>query len=136
MQFHPKHGIFANSDSLEEGVRQLLNNYFHYAYSQVDELTQLMITRLASIAISVYFDFIEEQLRNNLISQTKDNWFPSFPLISNQLITWLSQKYYVPSHGTKSENEKWIEDEMRFLEEQRNMLEDKRESLFLAMGLS
>jgi hypothetical protein len=136
VQFHPKHGMFANSDSVEEGVRQLTNNYIHYAYTQIDELTQLMVTRLASIAITVYLDFIEEQLRANLIEKDKDVWSLSFSLMSSKLVAWLSQKYYVPSHGTSSENEQWIKVELGFLEEQRTILESKRRSLFLAMGLN
>jgi len=136
MQFHPKQGMFANSDSAEEGVRQLINNYSHYAFAQIDEMTQLMFTRFASIAIMVYFDFIEEQLKANLIGKDKDLWSPSFSLTSSKLVAWLSQKYYVPSHGTSAENKKWIKEELGFLEEQRGILESKRRSLFSAMGLN
>jgi hypothetical protein len=62
LQFQPKQGMFANSDSVEEGVRQLLNNYIRYAYTQIDECNQLLFTRFIAIAITVYFDFIEEQI--------------------------------------------------------------------------
>ena len=36
VQFHPKHSIFANSDSIEEGVKQLINNYTKYVDSRLD----------------------------------------------------------------------------------------------------
>ena len=134
--FHPKAGMFANSDSIEEGVRQLINNYTHYAFIQIDECNQLLFTRFASIAIAVYFDFIEGQLKANSIGVDKDVWSLSFSLESSKLIAWLSQKYYVLSLEKSAEKKKWIEDELTFLEEQRTILENQRKLLFAEMGLN
>jgi len=136
VQFHPKQGLFANSDSVEEGARQLINNYMHYVYTQIDEYAQLVLTTLASIAIGQYFDFIEEQLKTNSIGRDKDVWSLSFPLASGRLVAWLSQKYYLPPYGTSAENEKFVQGQLAFQEEQRPILESKRKSLFLAMGLN
>jgi hypothetical protein len=136
VQFHPKHGLFANSDSLEEGVRQLLNNYIHYVYTEVDEYAQSVLTTMASFAIVAYLDFIEEELRADSIGKDKDVWSMSFPLASSRLVAWLSQKYYVPPYGTSAENQKWMKAECVIHEELRPKLESRRSALFAAMGLN
>jgi hypothetical protein len=136
VQFHPKQGLFANSDSVEEGVRQLINNYIHYVYTQIDEYAQLVLTTLASIAIKEYFFFIEEQLKANSIGRDKDVWSLAFPLTSSRLIAWLSHNYYIPPYGTNAENEKFMQGQLAFHAEQRPVLESQRRSLFVAIGLN
>lgn len=134
--FHPKQGMFANSDSVEEGVRQLINNYIHYVHTQIDEYAQLVLTTFTSIAIAQYFDFIEEQLKSKSIGKERDLWSLSFSLLSGKLVAWLSQKYYVPPYGTSAENEQWMKAELALHEETRPGLERQRKLLFAAMGLS
>jgi hypothetical protein len=90
--FHPKQGLFANSDSVEEGVRQLTNNYIHYVYTQIDQYAQLVLTTLASIAVAQYFDFIEKQLKANSIGKDRDVWSLSFSLMSGQLVACLPRR--------------------------------------------
>lgn len=136
VQFHPKQGMFANGDSVEEGVRQLINNYIHYAYTQIDEYTQLIYKGLASIEIEMYFNFIEELLKADSIGKNNDTWSQSFPFMSSRIIKLVSENWFVPVPGTSSENEQWIKEKVDFLEEQRVMLESKRRSLFSSMGLN
>ena len=134
--FHPKQGLFANSDSVEEGVRQLINNYTHYVSTQIDEYAQMVLITFASISIAQYFDFIEQQLKENSIGKNKDLWSLSFSSLSAKLVAWLSQKYYVPPNGTIAENDKWMKAEIALHEEYRPELENQRKSLFGAMGLN
>lgn len=136
LQFRPKHGMFANSDSLEEGVRQLLNNYVHFAYNLIDEYNCLYFTRLAVIAISVYFDFIQEQLNSHSIGRNKDLWSQSFPLMSSRLTAWLSQKYFVIDVKANKDLEQWAKDEKIFLAEQKTEIGNKRKSIFAEMALT
>ena len=136
VQFHPKQGMFANSDSVEEGVRQLLNNYIHYAYTQADEYTQLVFKVLAFVAIEDYFNFIGEQLEANSIGKDNDRWSLSFPFMSNGIIRWISENWFVPVPGTSSETEQWIKETVANAKKQMPILEGKRRSLFAAMGLN
>jgi hypothetical protein len=134
--FHPKHSMFANSDSLEEGVRQLTNNYMYYVYAQLDEYAQLMLITFVCLAMTVYFDFLEEQLKANAIGKGKDTLSSSFPLMSGKLVAWLSQKFYVPPYGTDAQNEQFRKAQLAFHEEHKPVLESQRKSLFATMGLN
>jgi hypothetical protein len=134
--FHPKHNMFANSDSLEEGVRQLINNYMHYVYILLDEYAQLLLITFVCLAMTVYFDFLEEQLKANTIGKGNDTWSSSFPLMSGKLIAWLSQKFYVPPYGTDAQNEQFKKAQLAFHEEHKPVLERQRKSLYAAIGLN
>ena len=134
--FHPKHSMFANSDSLEEGVRQLINNYMHYVYTQLDEYAQLLLITFVCLAMTVYFDFLDEQLKDNTIGKGKDVGSSSFPLMSGKLIAWLSQKFYVPPYGTDGQNEQFRKAQLSFHEEHKPVLERRLNSLLSAMGLN
>src|SRR3989304_9805470 len=61
LTFHPKHALFANSDSLEEGVRLLLNNYCHYVYAQLDEYVAIVFRTMATTATAMYYTFLQAQ---------------------------------------------------------------------------
>lgn len=134
LQFHPQHGAFANSDSVEEGVRQLINNYTHYVYSQFDELLRIMIKTSASTAIGMYYRFIEQQIQAQTIGKEKDNWSFSFSVMAAQLVAALSKLFAVPENIP--ENDKWAKAQTDFLAEQRINLEKQRKNLFTVMGLS
>ena len=133
VQFHPQHSIFANSDSLEEGVRQLLNNYFHYVYSMLDGYSRIAIKTIVTLSIGLYFEFIEDQIQDGAIGKGKDNWSTAFPLMSAKIINIVSQKYYVPEKI--SENEEWARKQTDSLEDKKIKLRSKRNSLFTVMGL-
>ncbi len=133
---HPKHGIFANSDSVEEGLRQLINNHIHYVYTQLDEYAQLLLITFVCLALTVYFDFLEEQLKSNAIGKSNDVWSISFPLMSGKLIAWLSQKFYIPPYGSNAQNEQFRQAQLAFHEEHKPVLERQRKSLLTAMGLN
>jgi hypothetical protein len=133
---HPKHGMLANNDSVEEGVRQLSNNYMHYVYTQLDEYAQLVLVTFVGLALTVYFDFLEEQLKAGAIGKSKDAWSMSFPLMSGKLIGWLSQKFYVPPYGTDAQNEQFKEAQLAFHQEHNPALGRQWRSVLTAMGLN
>ncbi len=135
IQFHPQHGKFPNSDSVEEGVRQLINNYTYYVYSQLDEYTQIVFKTMVTIAIKMYFDFIQTQIKSHAIGKGRDVWSSSFSVFSAQLVDGISRTYFVPEGGRNSENDEWAAKQTKFLAEQWIQLENVRDSLFSSMGL-
>jgi hypothetical protein len=135
LQFHPNHPPFANSDSLEEGVTQFINNYTHYAYSLLDEYTRIVVRTATSVAIGVYFDFLAEQISADVVGQGKDAWRPAFSYLSAQLISHISETYYVPEGGRNPENEDWAREQTDFLNKQCSELEGIQSSLLTAIGL-
>ena len=135
IEFHPKHSTFASNDSLEEGVVALINNYMQYVYSLLDEYLKLGFKTMAVAVIGHYFEFLDDQLEAGAIGKGSDYWSPSYPVMSASLIAAISEGYYIPQGGRSAENEKWARDQTTHLEVQRTMLESKRTSIFLAMGI-
>jgi hypothetical protein len=133
VQFHPKHGFFANSDSVEEGVRQLINNYFHSVYSILDVYSRIAVKSITIWAIAMYFIFIEENIKSGTIGKGKDSWSPVFPSVSADIIRYVSERYYVPDKH--SENEEWARKQTEALEDNKLKLRSERNSLFTTMGL-
>lgn len=135
IQFHPRHGLFANSDSVEEGARQLLNNYMRYVFSQLDDYTRIVVRTITTAGIGAYFDLLQDEMRKGAIGRGRDQWNLSFPALSTQVIGALSQAYYVPEGGRTAKNEEWARKQTEHVEENRIQLESMRESIFVAMGL-
>jgi len=135
VQFHPKHGRLVTNDSIEEGVTALINNYTHYVYSQLDEYLRIVFRTMAVAVIGHFFNFLEDQLDAGKLARERDNWSPSYSVMSARLIAGLSSEYYVPQGGRTPQNEKWAKDQTLYLEEQRTILEGKRTSIFHAMGI-
>ena len=135
LQFHPKHKLFHSSDSIEEGVRQLLNNYTHYVYSQLPEYNQIVFRTIASAAIGMYFEFLSELVQGRQVGKGQDKWSPSFSIMSTQLINGLSEAYYVPEGGRTPDHEEWARKQTDFLDQQLSKLDSQMNSLFLTMGL-
>ena len=135
LQFHPHHSLFANSDSLEEGVRQFINNYTHYVYSLLDEYSCIVVRTATSAAIHTYFDFLDELISAHVIGRGKDTWTPSFSHLAAELTSVTSNMYYVPQGFPSHENENWAKQQTDFLSEQCSELENKRSRLLNNLGL-
>jgi hypothetical protein len=75
---HPKASLFANSDSVEEGVRQCMNNYIHLIINSMDDRTKIVIKQLIGSALDCYLDFISTKLSDNQIGQDQDRWSLDF----------------------------------------------------------
>jgi hypothetical protein len=132
---HPKHGLFADSDSLEEGMQQVINNYILYIYNQPDEILQLVIKRYLSVAIELYFRHIEQEMINGHAGKVLDKWTPSFSSFSAKLVNTIISNWVYPKFNSTSEFEGWKKQVMEFLVEQETLLAEKRNSIFEAMRL-
>ncbi len=135
IRFHPEHKLLHSSDSLEEGVRQLINNYTRYVYSRLPEYSKIVIRTLSTGAVGMYFEFLDEQIQAGRIGRGKDKWMPAFGLMSANLRSGLSEMYYVPEGGMTDENEEWAMKQTDFLNEQLHKIDSKMNSLFISMGL-
>jgi hypothetical protein len=134
--FRPKHAAFANSDSLEEGVRQLLNNCFHYVYSQLDDYNAILFRTVSTTAIGLYYEFLEERVAAGAIGRGKDLWSLKFTAHAAWLIGFLSENGYVLPQGDHTEDdEKWALAATDHLTENYTRLMSMRDSLLPALGL-
>lgn len=133
---HPNHSLFAKSELIEEGMQNLINNYFVYIYSQPDEILQYTLKRITSISIEIYFRFIEQEINNEHIGKNLDTWTPSFQLTSAKLINLIVSNWNVPTFYTTDKFKNWKNEELRFYVEQKAILSDKRNSVFNAIGLA
>ena len=135
VRFHPKHSLFANSDSLEEGVRQLINNYTHYVYSQLDDYLRIVFRTFVVAASGMYYEFLQDQLATGTLRRGMDRWTLQFPLMAAGLVSAISTLYYVPQGGRNPDNEEWAQKQAEHLEEQYSKVESMRTSILTAMGM-
>lgn len=135
VQFHPKHSVFANSDSVEEGVRQLINNYTHYVYSKLDDYLRIVFRTFAVTATGMYYDFLQDQFAAGTLRKGLDRWTLDFPIMAAGLISAVSTNYYVPEGGHTSDNEEWARKQTDHLREQLSKLMAMRDSILTAMGM-
>jgi hypothetical protein len=135
VQFHPKHNLFANSDSVEEGIRQLINDYTEYVYSKLDDYLKIVFRTFAVAATSTYYHFLQDQLAAGSVRKGQGQWTLAFPIMAARLIVSLSTRYYVPDGGRTPANEEWARKQTDHLQEQHSILTATRDSLLTAMGM-
>lgn len=82
LQFYPENRLFTNSDSLEEGSRQLLNNYLEYVSNGLPRQTWLIVKALISSTVETYQGFIKREIEQGIIGPRNDKWNRD---ISNQM---------------------------------------------------
>lgn len=133
--FHPEHALFANSESLEEGVRQLINNYTHHVYSQLDEYMAIVVRTMMGMAIGAYQEFLWELVEAGRIGRGRDAWLVDFSQMAGFQIKMISEKYYVPEGGRTAENEEWARQQTEHLVGVLEDIDARRASLLGAMGL-
>ena len=131
VQFHPMHSFLANNDSIEEGVRQLINNYTHYVFSMLDDYSRIVVKTMSLVAMGAYFIFLEEQIQAKTIAILRDQWMFALPLISAKIISTVSAKYYVPEGGKNKENDEWARKQSEFLIGKYAEVKDMLDSLFV-----
>ncbi len=78
--FHPKHRLLVNNDSLEEGVRQFVNNYLRFVYDQITGDTVLIVRGIVLSIVDGYLDILGEKLGKGLIGPGSDLWSSDLPL--------------------------------------------------------
>ena len=74
LQFYPENRLFSNSDSMEEGSRQLLNNYLAYISNDLPERTWLIIKGLIGSTVIAYLDIIKWEIDQGILGPRLDNW--------------------------------------------------------------
>ena len=78
--FHPKHSLLVNNDSLEEGVRQFVNNYVRFVNDQITGDTFLIVRGIVLSIVDGYLDLLSEKLGKGLIGPGSDLWSPDLPI--------------------------------------------------------
>ena len=135
IQFHPRHGLFANSDSIEEGVRQLMNNYIHYVYSQLDDYLRIVFRTFVVTTIGMYYEFLQDCLAAGTLAKGSDHWTLEFPSMSAGIIYTVSTLYYVPEGGHTTDNEDWARKQTDHVEEQYSKIKTMRDGVLTAIGM-
>ena len=90
LQYFPKHAVIHNSDSLEEGSRQLVSNYFYYVFCKQQEYGKLATKVFSVVGIIEYLAFLENQLQTGNIGVGRDMWnreFSNFSQKTNYIIS-------------------------------------------------
>jgi hypothetical protein len=135
IQFHPEHSLFANSDSLEEGVCQLINNYSHHVYSKLDDYMAITVRTFTVVAIGLYFSFLESQVSARAVGRGKDRWSPAFSIYSANTIKVICENYFVLSGGRTQENEQYAQTQTRNLLGKYSEVTTRRNELLTTFGL-
>lgn len=136
LEFHPQHALFANSDSLEEGACQLVNNYYYYVCAQLDEYL-LIVVKGATIAVTgAYYAFLQDELAAGRIGHSRDQWTPAFSILGAFMVEQISEKFGVPQGGRTLDNEAWAQQETARFERNLPELKRMRMSILSAMGMN
>ncbi len=72
--FHPKSRFLANNNSVEEGVRQFLNNYVGYVPRVVSGNFPKRVRDTLLTSIRVYLDIVLSEAQATSIDSAKGNW--------------------------------------------------------------
>ena len=78
--FHPKHRLLVNNDSLEEGVRQFVNNYARFVNDQISGDTFLIVRGIVGSVLDGYLNILDEKITKGLIGPSSDLWSADLPL--------------------------------------------------------
>lgn len=141
LQYHPAHALLYNSDSLEEGSRQLVANYFYYVYSQVGYYGKLA-TKLFSVFLTIdsYIDFLEDSFKKKS-EISKDSWDTDFTVFSQTTQHVISSNYIAPdewhldSRMTQSQIEIWVNEQIKIQKEEFPKIENKFQELCTKRGI-
>ena len=97
--FFPSYSALASSDSLEEGVRQLVSNYLYCVLDQFTAYYQLSIKTLACVIVGAYCDFLADAIAGGLIGPGRDRQTIEFSYWCRDVIRSVSPHYTVPGAG-------------------------------------
>jgi hypothetical protein len=78
INFNPKHSYFHKSNSLEEGVGQLLNNYAPHVANKLPLEIYERVKGMIGWAIEIYSDFLLDELKTGRIGPRIDKWYIGF----------------------------------------------------------
>ena len=129
--FFPQHSIFANNDSLEEGMRQLVSNNLYSVLEILEPYFRLPVKTMTYAVVDLYCDFLNEALTRGAIGVHSDRWTIEFSFWCKSVIASLSPKYYVPDPG----QDDWFRSQSKFLAERSASLRRKHADVSKRMGL-
>ncbi len=131
LQFIPSHNLIHNNDSLEEGARQLIANYYYYVYNIITHNYQVLLRSFVLGVVSAYCGLLEGAISANAIGPNMDRWDIEFSKWSQVVISKTSSSYYVPEKGQTD----WVTDREQQHLEMKQELVNRHESLCKRMGL-
>ncbi len=142
LQYHPAHALLHNSDSLEEGGRQLVANYFYYVYSQVGAYGKLA-TKLFSVFLTIesFIDFLDDQFKKKS-DFNKDSWNSDFTVFSQTTQHVISSNYiapdewYLDSRITQAQIDMWVNEQIKTQKEEFPNIENRFWELCTKLGIS
>ena len=141
-QYFPIHSIFHNNDSLEEGSRQLVANYFYYVFSKLGKYGKLATKSFTSVAISNYLDFLTGQLQAGRIGAGRDVWNQDFTIDSQTTNYVISTNYYAPEEWRynnkipRQQVQDWVKNQISTHKNVFPELEEKHRNICAAMGMT
>jgi hypothetical protein len=121
LTFHPKHSFIHNSDSLEEGVRQFLNNYALYVTNKLPLETYTIVKGMVGSSIDIYTDFLSDELKTGRVASNRDRWHIGFANEMHQGVPVIASMY-----GPKFESGTNLEE---IINDQNNQFVDLRKKL-------
>ena len=142
LQYFPMHAVIHNNDSLEEGSRQLVANYFYYVFSSLQEYGKLGVKVFSTVGILEYLNFIDNQLQSGNIGLSRDKWNKEFVKFSQETNYYLSSNFVAPDEWhlnpkfTKKDTEDWVNNSTNMLEEEFLKIDSKLHLITKQMGIA
>jgi len=93
LSFKPGHSLFANNDSLEEGVRQFLNNYIFYICEKLKGDLKFIVRGRTLGTIGSYIEMINTAISLGQIGLKKDLWNLSFSTEMAKMTNFLGSTF-------------------------------------------
>lgn len=131
LKFFPSHKLIHNNDSLEEGIRQLIANYYYYVYNMLTYNYQVLLRSFVLGVVSAYCSLLEGALSANAIGPNMDRWDIEFPKWSQIIISSTSSSYYVPKNGQTD----WVNEMEKKHLGMKQELVNRHESICKRMGI-
>lgn len=135
IQFHPKHSFLANNDSLEEGARQLINNYFYYVQSLLKGHDLLVVNAFGCIAIRLWLEVLRTLRAEGSLPRGVNRWLPSFSMASASNQYAISTRYIILDDTNGQENEEWAMGQIEWLNNQRIELSAELDEMSAFVGI-
>lgn len=110
INFKPKHPLFHNNDSLEEGTRQLAHNYYPHVFASLKKYPYPAIAAKVALSqvIGMYQRLLDTLIEEGKLTPGNDKWFKLMSMAAsktNQLITNnYGYDYQIDSEANKAKS--------------------------------
>jgi len=109
--FFPRHNLSYNKEDLEQGIDQLICNYYYYVYHRLSKYHGIVLKTFTGSTMTSYFDFLSKMALQGEIGPGRDRYNDKFSLYSLSANQMISLKYYKPVEGDTD----WAEKQTNFL---------------------